>query len=192
MSDKLQAFYQTTAFKPHRKMLEKFIKFDLTEHRIAVDCGCGIGNDTAYLLAQGYRVHAFDNNATAIDSCRDRFSNAAQITLTQQSFEDFDFPDSSLFIAYSSLFFCHPYHFTKTWQRIADSILSGGIFNGDFLGINDSWAGAKNITTLTSDQLQSLFQDFKILSVKERDEIGKCALGEQKHWHSYTIVARKI
>jgi SAM-dependent methyltransferase len=45
---------------------------DLSGRRTLV-VGCGLGDDAAYLAAQGYRVIAFDISGSAIDAARRRF-----------------------------------------------------------------------------------------------------------------------
>jgi len=48
---------------------------DLSGRRTLV-VGCGLGDDAAYLAAQGYRVIAFDISGSAIDAARRRFPSS--------------------------------------------------------------------------------------------------------------------
>ena len=172
-------------------MLEKIVDLNCSNNKTAIDLGCGVGNDTAYLLEQGYSVAAIDNSSDAIEICLQRFKGSLNISIIQKNFESCRFIKSTLFIAFSSLFFCQPSLFKETWQRIVNSIEINGIFCGDFLGTDDSWTRSASINVVTKSELISLFQGFEILFIKERNEAGQCALGKSKHWHSYTVAARK-
>jgi len=187
----LQNYYKSSSQYPHRKMLEKIVDLNSSNNKTAIDLGCGVGNDTAYLLGQGYKVTAIDNSSAAIEICLQRFQDSQNISILQKSFENCSFIKSTLFIAFSSLFFCKSSLFKETWQRIVDSIEIYGMFCGDFLGTEDSWAKSELINVVTKNELISLFQGFEILFIKERNEAGQCALGKPKHWHSYTVAARR-
>ncbi|WP_281545827.1 hypothetical protein [Grimontia sp. SpTr1] len=39
--------------------------------------------------------------------------------------------------------------------------------------------------------LDDMFQGFEIVFLKERDELGKTAIGNEKHWHTFTLIAIK-
>jgi len=187
----LQGYYQNSSLYSHRKMLEKIVDLNCSNNKTAIDLGCGAGNDTAYLLEQGYNVTAIDNSSDAIEICLQRFKDSQNISILQKNFENCNFIKSTLLIAFSSLFFCQSSLFKETWQRIVDSIEINGIFCGDFLGVDDSWARSESINVVTKNELTSLFQSFEILFIKERNEAGQCALGKPKHWHSYTVAARR-
>jgi hypothetical protein len=69
----------------------------------------------------------------------------------------------------------------------------GGVFAGDFMGINDSWASEYRspTTPLNETQVRELFRQFGIVRFVERDEQGQTALGRIKHWHTFSVVAVK-
>lgn len=161
--------------------------------RSAIDCGCGTGSDIAYLAQLGYQVHGFDINPDAISICQKRFACEPRVALTAISFEAFDYPVCALVIANASLYFAAPSRFQATWQAINTSLVPGGVFAGDFMGVNDSWAsGYRSPTTaLSREQVQALFSDYEIVQLDERDEQGKTLIGKIKHWHSFSVVAIK-
>ncbi|HCG3503234.1 TPA: SAM-dependent methyltransferase, partial [Acinetobacter baumannii] len=43
----------------HRPILEKALGYFPNLPLVAIDCGCGAGNESAYLLSKGFNVHAF-------------------------------------------------------------------------------------------------------------------------------------
>lgn len=51
-----QAYFQKTEQRPYRPLLETAVAADDSGCKVAIDCGCGTGNDTGYLLDQGYEV----------------------------------------------------------------------------------------------------------------------------------------
>ncbi len=194
MSTQWNSYYQKTSQQPHRINVENALHFHTLAEKIAVDAGCGIGRDSNFLLAQGFKVYAFDNNAEAIDTCATRFAEHPHFSLSQACFADFDYPECTLFIASASLFFCPSEHFQAVWGNINSALSAGGVFCGDFLGVNDSWVNSgshPNLTTLTREQVEQCFENYDIVSFNERDEDGTTAVGSQKHWHVFSVTAVK-
>ncbi|CAH7014191.1 SAM-dependent methyltransferase [Vibrio chagasii] len=186
-------YYQKALDKPHSKRTEFGMKLNESRLNVAIDCGCGTGSDIAFLEQQGNQVYGFDVNPDSISICRDRFGQKALVEISQSAFEDYDYPKAGLVIANSSLFFAEPNQFDQTWQRIIDSIEIGGVFAGDFMGVDDSWAyGYRTSTTpLTKAKVLSLFDAFEVIRFHARDEQALTSLGKMKHWHTYSVVAIK-
>lgn len=189
-----QAYFQKTEQRPYRPLLEAAVAADASGCKVAVDCGCGTGNDVAYLLEQGYQVHAFDQQADAIQICQRRFGDHSQLQLSEASFDQFQYPRAGLMVANSSLFFCDQQHFAHCWTAIQSALVSQGVFCGDFLGPDDSWEPlpGRPLTRLRQEEVEALFDGFEILRCYERNEPGKTAIGHVKHWHTFTVLARKL
>ncbi|MBV7261384.1 class I SAM-dependent methyltransferase [Photobacterium sp. WH24] len=186
-------FYEKALARAHLKRTEFAAKLNESNLAVAVDCGCGTGSDIEYLEKQGYQVYGFDINPESVAICRDRFAAKALVEISQSSFEVYDYPRSGLVIANSSLFFAEPSNFQSTWENIESSLEAGGVFAGDFMGINDSWASQYRspTTPLTEEHVKALFTDFDIIRFSERDEDAKTTLGKMKHWHTFSVVAVK-
>lgn len=186
-------YYGKALSRPHLKRTEFAVRFNESNLKVATDCGCGTGSDIQYLEQQGFQVHGFDINFDSVAICRDRFGASSLVKISESSFESFDYPKSGVVVANSSLFFADPDQFETTWRNIKSSIEVGGVFAGDFMGVNDSWA--KNyrspITSLSESETKRLFTEFEIVRFYERDEKAKTALGRMKHWHIYSVVAVK-
>jgi hypothetical protein len=90
-----------------------------------------------------------------------------------------------------SLPFCPPEHFPSLWEKIVASLASGGRFCGQLFGDRDSWAIYTSMNHHTREQVEVLLQPFEVEVFEEEDHPGKTALGEDKHWHLFQIVARK-
>jgi len=186
-------YYQKALTKKHAPRTEFCININKSSCKVAVDIGCGTGGDIAYLANEGYQVYGVDINAEAIAICHDRFANNELVSTTRARFENYDYPRCGIVIANASLFFAEPTLFQITWQGIVDSIAEGGVFAGDFMGLNDSWAvGYRSATTpLTRLEVEALFSNFEIIRFHERDELGKTSIGKTKHWHTFSVVAVK-
>ncbi|OMH39216.1 hypothetical protein BGP75_05380 [Motiliproteus sp. MSK22-1] len=193
---------------PAERYYEAVAKLGVNEHlrlalgllddsleKVAVDCGCGTGRDTLYLLGEGFVVHAFDRNSKALEQLRHSTASAGQTSLisSQQSFEQFEFPRAGLINASACLYFCSPSAFDQFWSRLVKSLLPGGIFSGHLMGANDSWINSKRppLTWHRESDLAQMFTGFDILHWDEYDGEGETAIGQKKHWHTYRIVARK-
>ena len=193
-NDKIwRKYYEKSLSKMHSPRTELAIKLNDSNVKIAIDIGCGTGSDTAYILKLGYQVHSFDINPDSTAICVERFSNNPLVTITESSFESFEYPKCGVVIGNSSLFFAEPIQFKVTWESIVESIEKGGVFAGDFMGINDSWASGFRTSTTPMSRLEveALFKDFEIIHFYERDEIGQTAIGQTKHWHTFSVVALK-
>ena len=193
-SDNWEAYYARLIERPHRPILEPAAALVADKpNRVAIECGCGSGSDAAYLLAQGFTVHAFDAEAKSIEICQRRFADDARFQITQSSFETFEYPAADLIVAHFSLFFCPPKRFATAWQKIVAALPPGGVFSGQLLGLNDSWVGGSrwNVSAFSEAQVRALFEGFEIVRMDEVDEFGRTATGGEKHWHYYTIHAIK-
>lgn len=186
-------YYRKVLSKPHLKRTEFAVKLNESDSLAAIDCGCGTGSDIGYLEKHGYLVHGFDINPDSVSICRERFCSMPRVEISEASFESFDYPKAGIVIANSSLLFADPKKFAVTWEKINSCIEPGGVFAGDFMGVNDSWASNywTSTTPLTEVDVKELFCNFKILRFHERDEDSQTSLGKLKHWHTYSIVAVK-
>ena len=186
-------YYEKSLSKKHAPRTELAIKLNDSNMKVAIDVGCGTGSDTSYISKLGYQVQAFDINPESTAICNERFVNDPLVTITEASFENFMYPTCGVVIANSSLFFADPVQFEMTWKRIIDSLEFGGVFAGDFMGCNDSWAfGYRTPTTaMNREEVEALFNGFEIVRFHEHDEIGKTAIGKTKHWHTFSVVALK-
>ena len=193
------AFYDATSGQQPFQTLVNAMGFfaaekgEATEY-FAIDLGCGAGRDTFTLLAQGWRVLAIDQQPEAIERIQAGVAPEQKARLQTQvvAFEDVVLPPADLINASFSLPFCSPQHFNIFWAKIVNSIRLGGRFAGQFFGERDDWAGSPDMTFHTLEQIQQLLNGFEQEFFKEVDEAGKTAVGESKHWHVFSIVARKL
>jgi trans-aconitate methyltransferase len=186
-------YYEKILLQAHSRRTEFAIKLNKSNIKTAVDMGCGTGSDCEYMAQLGYQVYGFDINSESISICQKRFKNSDLVAISKASFETYDYPKSGVVIANNSLYFAHPTHFKAIWDRIVNSLEKGGVFAGDFMGVNDDWAtGFRNPTSpMNRSEIESLFHDFDVIRFHERDESGKTAIGKTKHWHTFSVLAVK-
>ncbi|HHF3197605.1 TPA: class I SAM-dependent methyltransferase [Vibrio diabolicus] len=194
MSAQWNEYYQKILNQPHRPNVENAVNLLKLENKVALDIRCGIGRDSHFLLEHGFNVHAFDSHEDAVKTCLTRFEGHKRFSISQCCFTEFDYPQCRLVIANASLFFCPEESFEQVWTKIDSALQPGGIFCGDFLGVKDSWVASEmhpNITALTKKEVESLFEDYELISLNERDEDGTTVVGSPKHWHMFSVTARK-
>ncbi|MBY5924314.1 MULTISPECIES: class I SAM-dependent methyltransferase [unclassified Halomonas] len=160
---------------------------------VAIDCGCGAGADTEYLSQAGYAVHAFDIHPDTFSVCTERFHSHPNVYISHEAFETFSYPKAGIIIAHASLYFAEPKLFSATWEKLERSIQPGGVFSGDFMGIRDSWANRPSGPTnpLTRAEVAALLTGFDVVTFDEHDKAGITSFGKPKHWHIYSVMAKK-
>jgi len=90
-----------------------------------------------------------------------------------------------------SIPFCHPDHFPALWEKISNALKPGGRFAGQFFGVHDTWADNKDMTFHTEEQVRAMLKNLETEFFHEQDEDGQAASGP-KHWHVFTVIARKL
>ncbi|MDJ0619477.1 MAG: class I SAM-dependent methyltransferase [Calothrix sp. MO_192.B10] len=193
------AYYKAVKGRPPRDtLLTALANFDseITDKNsslFAVDLGCGEGRDTGEILRRGWRVLAIDGEQEAINLLLNNPEiNHQGLQTCVMQFENLVLPESvDLINASFSLPFCPPEYFPRLWDIIITSLRVGGRFCGQLFGNRDSWAIDSSMNHHTRQQIEELLQSLVIEMLEEEEYPGKTALGEDKHWHMFHIVARK-
>ncbi len=194
-------YYVNKSNQIPRETLLKVLEFFDKEKKsaaplYAIDLGCGHGADTLELLKRGWRVLAIDNNAAGLslleESIKPEFKD--RLEASKMSFENIKLTECDLVNAGYSLPFCAPEYFPGLWDKIESSVKTGGRFSGNFFGLNDSWANTPRMTFHTKEQVLKFFEkfEFEIEYFDEKDEDGFTSGGDAKHWHVYSVIARKV
>ncbi len=145
------------------------------------------------LIEQGWNVLAVDHEPEARRLVESKVPNEKRELLQIQiaSFEEAEFVHADLVYAGLSLPFCPPQHFDVVWRSLTDSIRPGGRFAGHFFGDRDTWASKPEMTCLTRQAVESLFDRFDLEYFDEIEDDRSTSLGEPKHWHIFEVIARK-
>ena len=189
-----QEYYQKLQGRAPRPLLLEVLAYypNASNQRTAIDLGCGDGTEAALLLERGWNVLAVDGQQAAIEHLMEKVSaeNKSQLQTQVAQFSEADLTPADLVHASFSVPFCEPEHFPGFWDKIVAVIKPGGRFAGQFFGVKDSWADNSDMTFHTEDQVRLLFDEFEIESFQEHDEDGSSSSGP-KHWHFFTVIARK-
>jgi SAM-dependent methyltransferase len=172
----------------------EFFQEEKIEPQVALDLGCGVGTDTAFLVENGWKVIAVDAESIAQDFLFAKVPEAKRndITFVTSTYENFIFPQEIQIINASfALPFCRPEYFEDVMLQITSSISVGGRFCGHFFGPNDTWATDTSMVFLDNEQIIEYFRDFNIEYFKEEEKDDVSGSGF-KHWHIYHIIAKKI
>ncbi|MGG6296388.1 class I SAM-dependent methyltransferase [Leptolyngbya sp. AN02str] len=190
-------YYRAIEGRPPRETLLKALTncdAEPAASRFAVDLGCGDGRDTVELLHRGWRVLAIDGEAAAIARlCQRPDISPQQLETRVERFEDLTLPEQvDLINASFCLQFCSPADFPAFWQKLVTAIRVGGRLCGQLIGDCDSWAAYAHMSHHTREQVMELLAPFELEWFEEEEHPGKTALGVEKHWHLFHLVARKI
>lgn len=176
------------------KALELFEKENSDHQLFAIDLGCGHGADTLELLKRYWKVLSIDSSNEGLELLEESVipSRKRNFRKLKMSFEEIKLIKCNFLNASYSLPFCRPEFFNRLWNEIENSILTGGRFAGNFFGKKDSLANNKMMTFHTLEDVKKQFKNFEIELMEEKDEDGVTASGESKHWHVYSVIAKKI
>jgi len=179
--------------EPRQLLLDVLEKYPTGESLHAIDLGCGDGTETIALLQYGWHALAIDGEQAGIKRLMDKVPPDARGHLQTQvaKFEEAVLPSADLIHASYSIPFCHPDHFPALWEKISNALSPGGRFAGQFFGVNDSWANDLGMTFHTEKQVRAMLNGLEIEYFHEEDKDGEASSGP-KHWHVFTVIARKM
>lgn len=189
----IEKYYNNIQSENPRKNVKYFIEEIKCNPGNAIELGCGVGNDTVYLIKNNWSVLAIDR-----EDVKEKISKKLneeelkKFRFQNQDFENIKLEKSNLIIANYCLPFCRKEKFEELWNKIKTSILEEGYFVGNFFGTNDSWNGIKpQMVFLAKDQIMELFKEFETIAFKEIEEEALTGLGKMKHWHIFNVIAKK-
>lgn len=182
-------YFAATSDNPVHPIFESLEPF-LPDEGDAIDLGCGAGRGTMWLLEHGLHVDAVDISEEGLAYLKNKLPEDADARLICSSFQDLELSSYDVVVACFTLFFLPPDDFRRFWTDVVNAIKPGGLFAGQFLGVNDSWR-ERDFTTHDRGQVDELLRDFKVIQLNEEERDGETALKEQKHWHIFHVVARK-
>lgn len=184
-------YYEKTKNSNIPKNIRTFIDMKV-KPGTCIDLGCGAGRDTVFLIQNGWKVIAIDKEDTE-KMIRSSLNEEQQdcLEFIKQDFKDVTLKPCNLLVANASLSFCDKKYFYELWNKIVNSILKDGYFVGNFFGINDTWASRPNMTFFSKEDVLKLFSSFEVINFKEIEKNGKTALGIEKHWHTFNVIAKK-
>lgn len=185
-------YHEVKEKEPVPGVIEQVVEKLVLNKDKALELGSSSLRDTKYLLDAGF------NSVTAVDGDPNttQFAEALQnerLIHIVSKFESFEFPEDEydFVLSFNALSFIHRDNFDNVMSKVKKSIAENGIFLGNFFGVNDSWAKNPRNTFVTKEEIEVLFKDCELYKIKEFDEDGVDAHGKEKHWHTFTVIARK-
>lgn len=183
-------YFAATDLKPVHPIFDSLEVF-LPGSGSAIDLGCGAGRGTLWLLERGLHVVAVDVSEEGLGYLRKKLPEGADVEVVCSGFGDLELGSYDVVVACFSLFFLSPEEFGEFWPRVAAAVKPKGLFAGQFLGVNDSWKD-RGFTIHDRGGVEKLLEGFKVLRLEEEDRDGETAVGDQKHWHVFHVIARKL
>ena len=184
-------FYNATINKPASRLIQMFFdnKYNETiSGNIALDLGCGTGGDTEFLISKGFKVTAVDIHEEVKEILENKNLSNEQLNILIGDFSKMDFPIVDLIFANMSLFFVKD-NFDLLMRNLLEKVNKNGYFIANFLGEEDDWKGSK--TTLKKEDLLNYFNNYGLKYFAEEKYFRDTALGVNKFWHKYTVIAQK-
>lgn len=173
---------------PPKPLLIKALEF-VHNKESALDLGAGALIDSEYLASQGFKeIVTLD-----IEPSVSKRKHSKPIKIVISSFKAMTLPSSKYDLVTSqfSLPFIKPDSFLAVIKKISDSLKKNGIFTGQLFGVNDEWKNNPNMTFYTNKQARSLFNDFEIIQINEKEYDGTLTDGTPKHWHVFFFIVKK-
>lgn len=173
----------------------------MKKSKIAVVLGVGVGNETAYLLQNNWKVWAIDGEKLSQQTVFNRQDidvlQRENLTFILSRYAQIDWksiPEADLFMASHSLLTIPKKNYKEVWRLISSKLKPGGRFIGNFFGLNQSdFLNFKRseMLLLSADQVKALFSDYNIEMFQEVDNDQEIPIGNKVHYHAYTIIAHK-
>ncbi len=191
--DRWRRFYAAAGENPRDTLLQALALHEAEgrEPGDAVDLGAGTGRDTLELLRRGWCVLAVDAEPAAIELLQERAPAGAALRTLLGRFDEVEWGDADLVSSSFSLPFAPPPAFARTWDRIRATLRPGGRFCGQLFGVHDDWASAEDMTFHARGDVERLLDGLVVERLDEVDEDGRTAVGDEKHWHVFHVVARR-
>lgn len=190
MTDFDTSYYENTYNAPPSDLLVHALRSCKSIAATALDLGCGAGRDTRLLLDENFTVTAIDIEQGA-SKYISQLPHQDRLNFVCSSFEEFQFQNYDLINARYALPFMKSEYFTAVFEKIKEALLPGGIFVGQFFGVDDEWnMPGSGMTFHTEREVKELLTGLKVLEYKETNEPGRLADGSTKHWHVFDIIAQ--
>jgi len=190
-----EQYINHTKNKAPRNLLVRAIEF-VKDREAALDLGAGALNDSKYLLKSVFKkVMAVDNekNSELLDEINTNEIYKRTFSFKKTKIEDYNFPLNffDLINAQFVLPFLKRDKIGEILDKIKNSLKVGGIFTGQFFGVNDSWNNNPDVSVHAEPGVKELLSGLDIIYFQEEEKDGQTAINGQKHWHLFHFIGRK-
>lgn len=191
------SYYEDKLYKEPRPLLIKVLDIfnsSLFKEKKALDLGAGVGNDTVYLLQNGWTVWANDKEEEAINILEARsdiqvYKNKLKLIKSDFNALPWDtLPTFNLVYAGYSLPFLNKNDFYKIWKKLINQLEPNGLIAVHLFGYNhqgfNAWEKSK-MTFFTREETIELLSNLEIKSFEE-----KCEKNDRNIInHTFSIIA---
>lgn len=193
MSKDWKEFHAISAKAEPAWLAVEALKF-VAAKEAALDIGAGSLRDSRYFLEQGFRtVTAMDMSPALQDYAKDIKDEGFRAVVS--SFADFAYPERTYDLVYAkaSLPFNPPETFDAMFARVKEAVKPGGILAVNFFGPHDAFnTPGSGMTFHTREQVEAMLEGFDlVIPLHEVDREQPSMNGELKHWHIFTVIARR-
>lgn len=164
---------------------------------LAIDLGCGSGNETLAMLRAGFRVLAVDALPEAVAMTVERAREerlSGRLTAERSDLATLSLPGGAALIhARFALPFVPQADFERLWRGIRGALAPGGCFAGQLFGPDDQFAReapAGSMSFHDAAAVSRLIAGLEVLRNEEVAKEGHTALGRPKYWHVHHLLLR--
>lgn len=164
---------------------------------LAIDLGCGSGNETLAMLRAGFRVLAVDALPEAVAMTAERAAAegfSERCTTAVADLAALDVPGGAALVhARFTLPFVPQADFPRLWSAIRAALAPGGCFAGQLFGPDDQFAREAPPGSMSfhdAAEVSRLVAGLEVLRNEEVAKDGHTALGRPKYWHVHHLLLR--
>jgi SAM-dependent methyltransferase len=187
-------YYEVVAARPPcdllRHTLHRFAPSGAS--RLAIDLGCGAGNESREFLSLGWRLVAIDQQPEGLarHGSATKSEHQARLATRQVSFAGAALQAAEFIWAGASLPFAAPASFPGLRTRILAALKPGGHFAGDLFGPRHAWADREDMNFHPAAQIEELCRGLHLeYFITEKGEKITATSGPL-HWQAFALVAR--
>jgi tellurite methyltransferase len=191
MENNWAKYVENTKESNPRPLLVEALNY-VKEKEEALDLGAGAMNDVRYLVKEGFtHVTAVDQEPVAEDIVRNLPSEIVNYVISD--FEKLDLAENKydLINAQYSLPFNSKETFPEVWNKVIDSLKTGGVITGQFFGDHDGWIDRENMNFHTLEEAKKFLSGLEVIKLEEEETDRLTAAGNMKHWHLFHFIAAK-
>lgn len=185
-----QQYINNTKNQSPQTLLVSALKFAKGKEA-ALDLGAGALNDSKYLQKVGFKkIYAVDTEES-LELIKELDNKV--FSFQKVAIEDYIFPLNffDLVNVQFVLFFVRRDKMTRVINDIKKTLKPGGIFVGQFLGLNDSWSNNPAVCAYLRVDVEEFFSGLEIIYFQEEEKDGLTAMNQSKHWHIFHFIVRK-
>ncbi|OFZ47742.1 MAG: hypothetical protein A2381_07050 [Bdellovibrionales bacterium RIFOXYB1_FULL_37_110] len=186
-----EIYYKKFYNKPPSPLLKIALTNNFYKNGVAYDVGCGTGSDTRFLLTKKWNVLAIDREDMAMVTLKKDLSKFKGLNCLKEDFTKLVFQSSELIHGTYSFGFAGEEGFDLLWQKMVESLKTGGTLSGELFGDQDDWKNSTRVKTIGHLELTKLIKGFDIMYFDEEHFHRPTALGDVKKWHVYSLVLKK-